>query len=288
LINSAQAKGLTLSIDDALNVPKQLIGDSLRLRQVLINLLGNAIKFTERGSVNLIISLQHLNNQAARLLFSVKDTGIGIDPDLQNKLFLPFSQLDDGYSRNFQGTGLGLVISQELTQLMGGDINIDSCLGLGSCFSFELQLPVVPSIKAQPIIAATQTASNIEIAELSDLRILVVEDEPLNQKLVSLVLKRYGAEIVVANNGAEALKLLEQEAIDAVLMDLHMPIMNGYEATIEIRKQPQFATLPIIALTASVSEEAKQQCLATGMNDFIGKPFKVSELITKLKHGTAQ
>lgn len=288
LINAAQAKDLTLSIDSDQQVPQQLIGDSLRLRQVLINLLGNAIKFTEQGSVSLTISLQHLNNQAARLLFSVKDTGIGIDPDLQNKLFLPFSQLDDGYSRNFQGTGLGLVISQELTQLMGGDINIDSCLGLGSCFSFELQLPVVPSIKAQPIIAATQTASNIEIAELSDLRILVVEDEPLNQKLVSLVLKRYGAEIVVANNGAEALKLLEQEAIDAVLMDLHMPIMNGYEATIEIRKQPQFATLPIIALTASVSEEAKQQCLATGMNDFIGKPFKVSELITKLKHRTAQ
>ena len=287
-INAAQAKDLTLSIDSEQQVPQQLIGDSLRLRQVLINLLGNAIKFTERGSVSLIISLQHLNNQAARLLFSVKDTGIGIDPDLQNKLFLPFSQLDDGYSRNFQGTGLGLVISQELTQLMGGDIKIDSHLGIGSCFSFELQLPVVPSIQAQPIIAATQIPSNIEVTELSDLRILVVEDEPLNQKLVSLVLKRYGAEVVVANNGAEALKLLDQEAIDAVLMDLHMPIMNGYEATIEIRKQPQFATLPIIALTASVSEEAKQQCLATGMNDFIGKPFKVSELITKLKHRTAQ
>ena len=287
-INAAQAKDLTLSIDSEQQVPQQLIGDSLRLRQVLINLLGNAIKFTERGSVSLIISLQHLNNQAARLLFSVKDTGIGIDPDLQNKLFLPFSQLDDSYSRNFQGTGLGLVISQELTQLMGGDIKIDSHLGIGSCFSFELQLPVVPSIQVQPIIASTQTASNIEIAELSGLRILVVEDEPLNQKLVSLVLKRYGAEVVVANNGAEALKLLDQEAIDAVLMDLHMPIMNGYEATIEIRKQPQFATLPIIALTASVSEEAKQQCLATGMNDFIGKPFKVSELITKLKHRTAQ
>jgi len=287
-INAAQAKDLTLSIDSEQQVPQQLIGDSLRLRQVLINLLGNAIKFTEQGSVSLTISLQHIDNQAARLLFSVKDTGIGIDPDLQNKLFLPFSQLDDGYSRNFQGTGLGLVISQELTQLMGGDIKIDSHLGIGSCFSFELQLPVVPSIQVQPIIASTQTASNIEIAELSGLRILVVEDEPLNQKLVSLVLKRYGAEVVVANNGAEALKLLDQEAIDAVLMDLHMPIMNGYEATIEIRKQPQFATLPIIALTASVSEEAKQQCLATGMNDFIGKPFKVSELITKLKHRTAQ
>ena len=288
LINAAQAKGLTLSIDSEQQVPQQLIGDSLRLRQVLINLLGNAIKFTEQGSVSLTINLQHIDNQAARLLFSVKDTGIGIDPDLQNKLFLPFSQLDDGYSRNFQGTGLGLVISQELTQLMGGDIKIDSRLGLGSCFSFELQLPFVPSIQPQPIIAATPTPSNTKALELSDLRILVVEDEPLNQKLVSLVLKRYGAEIVVANNGAEALKLLEQEAIDAVLMDLHMPIMNGYEATIEIRKQPQFATLPIIALTASVSEEAKQQCLATGMNDFIGKPFKVSELITKLKHGTAQ
>jgi signal transduction histidine kinase/ActR/RegA family two-component response regulator len=288
LINAAQAKGLSLSINSDLNLPKQLIGDSLRLRQVLINLLGNAIKFTEQGSVNLTITLQQLDEQAASLLFSVKDTGIGIDPKFQDKLFLPFSQLDDSYSRNFQGAGLGLVISKELTQLMGGDIKIDSCLGLGSCFSFELQLPVVPSIQAQPIIAATPTASNTKALELSDLRILVVEDEPLNQKLVSLVLKRYGAEVVVANNGAEALKLLEQEAIDAVLMDLHMPIMNGYEATIEIRKQPQFATLPIIALTASVSEEAKQQCLATGMNDFIGKPFKVSELITKLTHCTAQ
>ncbi len=291
LINAAQAKDLILSIVSAPEIPQQLIGDSLRLRQVLINLVGNGIKFTERGSVNLTITLQQLDEQAASLLFSVKDTGIGIDPKLQDKLFLPFSQLDDGYSRNFQGTGLGLVISQELTQLMGSDIKIKSHLGIGSCFSFKLQLPVVPLIQSKPhnhtVLTSTQTL-NKESGELSGLRILVVEDEPLNQKLVTLVLQRYGADTVLANNGQEALALLKQESVAAVLMDLHMPIMNGYEATIEIRKLAQFATLPIIALTASASEEAKQQCLAAGMNDFIGKPFKADELITKLKHWTAK
>ena len=285
LNGAAQAKGLTLSIGSTLNLPEQLIGDSLRLRQVLANLLGNAIKFTERGSISLTISLQHIDDKALRLLFSVKDTGIGIDPDLQNKLFLPFSQLDDGYSRNFQGAGIGLVISQELVALMGSHIKVESKLGLGCCFSFELLLPYVQLTQPKPIVLTTPPPK-AALAELSNLRILVVEDDILNQKYVNILLKRYGAESIVANNGEEALALLKQEPIDAVLMDLHIPIMDGYETTTEIRKLALFANLPIIALTASVSEEAKQQCLAAGMNDFIGKPFKADELIAKLKHWT--
>ena len=266
------------------------LGDSLRLRQVLVNLLGNAIKFTEQGSVTLTINVQYIDVHALRLLFSVKDTGIGIDPQLQHKLFSPFSQLDDSYSRHFQGTGLGLVISQELVQLMGGVIEVDSTLGLGSCFSFELLLPIMPIIEHQSIKSPAldaQTPTNIVMAELEGLTILVVEDEPLNQKLVNLVVTNNGANCIIASNGREALTLLGHQPIHAVLMDLHMPIMNGFEATAEIRKLSQFASLPIIALTASVSEETRQKCLATGMNDFIDKPLNVIELISKLKYWTS-
>lgn len=290
LINVAKSKHLTLSIFNDIKVPAQLIGDSLRLRQVLVNLLGNAIKFTEQGSVTLTINVQHIDVHAVRLLFSVKDTGIGIDPQLQHKLFSPFSQLDDSYSRHFQGTGLGLVISQELVQLMGGVIELESTLGLGSCFSFELLLPIMPSIEHQSIKSLALDApilTNTVQAELEGLTILVVEDEPLNQKLVNLVVTNNGANCIIASNGREALTLLGHQPIHAVLMDLHMPIMNGFEATAEIRKLSQFASLPIIALTASVSEETSQKCLATGMNDFIDKPLNIIELVSKLKYWTS-
>ena len=160
-LNAASSKGLDISVARAQNVPAILVGDSLRLRQVLINLLGNAIKFTERGSVNLICNLQQIEGTEARLLFSIMDTGIGIPSDAQDKLFQPFSQLDDGYTRNFGGTGLGLVISQELIQLMGSSITVESRFGLGSCFSFELLLPVV-SLSELDGSVSTDSLANVE------------------------------------------------------------------------------------------------------------------------------
>jgi len=278
-VKTAQLKGLALSLDVAENVPNNLIGDSTRLRQVLINLLGNAIKFTQQGAVTLSVTLQQLNATEARLLFSVIDTGIGISAEQQDKLFKPFSQVDDGFSRNFEGTGLGLAISQQLIQLMGSGITLVSKLKLGSCFSFELLLPLalLTTIDAPKLILDSQETA------LSGIKILVVEDDAFNQKIVNQVLTRCGANVTFADNGLEALAKLAQDAFDVVLMDLHMPIMNGFETILEIRKQARFAELPVIALSAGVTKEEKQRYLDVGMNDFIAKPINKLELLATLE-----
>jgi PAS domain S-box-containing protein len=284
--NTAQSKGLVLNIDIASDVPDYLIGDSIRLRQVLINLLGNGIKFTSQGTVALNISLQHFDDQQAKLLFAVTDSGIGITLEQQAKLFLPFSQVDDGYTRNYEGTGLGLVISQDLVQLMGSIIKVESYLGISSCFSFELQLPIAPLSTLAAIetpSSTVQSALRTETAALNGIKILVAEDDGLNQIIIRQVLKHLGASfIMMANNGSEVLSALEQDDFDVVLMDLHMPIMNGYDAAIEIRKFGRYAQLPIIALSAGITDEDKQRCMAAGMNDVMAKPINVEVLLSIL------
>jgi PAS domain S-box-containing protein len=276
----AQSKGLALSIDLANNVPAHLVGDSIRLRQVLTNLLGNAIKFTKQGSVTLSIKLLQHDDQKIRLLFAVTDTGIGIALEQQDKLFQPFSQVDNDFSRNFEGTGLGLVISQNIIQLMGSSIKLDSHVNLGSSFSFELVLPLADLSTIEPQVTSSIILNH---EPLSGVRILLAEDDAFNQMLINEVLENLGASVVIANNGFEALATLERESFDLVLMDLHMPTMNGYEATTEIRKQARYALLPVIALSASVTDENKRRCLATGMNDFAGKPIKTKELLPILQ-----
>jgi len=285
-INAAQSKGLALSIDLASHIPEFLIGDSVRLRQVLTNLLGNAIKFTQQGAVKLTINLHQLDDQQARLLFAVSDTGMGISAEQQAKLFKAFTQVDDGYDRNFEGTGLGLVISQDLVQLMDSSIKVDSHADLGSCFSFELLLPIAPLSIIDNIKAPTTSATSIlstETKTLNGIKILVAEDNTFNQMFIVEILERLGASIVLANNGVEVLAALDQNDFDVVLMDLHMPIMNGYEATIEIRKRPNYAQLPVIALSASVTDEDRQRSLAAGINDFVSKPINVNELVSTLQ-----
>jgi len=278
-VKAAQAKGLVLSLDIAKNIPDNLMGDSVRLRQVLINLVGNAVKFTPQGEVKLNITLQHLTATEARLLFSVQDTGIGISAAQQDKLFKPFSQVEDGFSRSFEGTGLGLVISQELIQLMGGHISLVSNPEFGSCFSFELLLPLVSQVTLEDSKPSLETEASV----LKGIKILVVEDDAFNQKIVNLLLSRYGASLTFADNGLEALAKLEQDTFDVVLMDLHMPAMNGFEATLEIRKQARYAQLPVIALSAGVTDEEKQSCLSVGMNDFVAKPINKVELLATLE-----
>jgi CheY-like chemotaxis protein len=278
-IHAAQTKGLTLTIDIETKVPNALIGDSQRLRQILINLLGNAIKFTQQGSVTLNISLQQLDDQQARLLFAVTDTGMGISAEQQAKLFLPFSQVDEGYARNFEGTGLGLTISQSFVQLMGANIMLDSDYGLGSCFSFELELPLVLAT-IEPKLTPTITQNS---EALSGVRVLVAEDDEFIKKIINAHLKRVGASIVLVNNGLEALAALDQQSFDIVLMDLHMPDMDGYETTVEIRKQARYAQLPVIAFSASIAEDDKRRCLASGMNGFVIKPINISALLATLK-----
>jgi len=280
-IHTANAKDLTLTIDIDPKVPDTLIGDNLRLRQILINLLGNAIKFTKQGSVTLSISLQQLDPNEVRLLFAVSDTGMGISTEQQDKLFLPFSQVDDSYARNYEGTGLGLTISQDLAQLMGSSIKLDSNLGLGSCFSFELTLPLVNLLTIDSQDTQTITLNS---KPLSGVRILVVENDVFIKKIINAELNRLGANVVLANNGPEAFEALAQQAFDIVLMDLYMPNMDGFEITLEIRKQTRYAQLPIIAFSTSVTEEDRQRCLAVGMNDFISKPINVNELLSILTH----
>jgi len=280
LVNTAQKKGLSLTIDIERKIPDTFIGDSLRLRQVLINLLGNAIKFTQQGSVTLTISLQQLNVTEARLLFAVTDTGMGISAQQQDKLFQPFSQVDDGFSRNFEGTGLGLTISQDLVQLMGSSIKLDSHVGLGSCFSFELILPLENLSTTKSQVSPT---ISLKPEPLRGVRILVAEDDAFNQTVIFKMLKYYGARTVMTNNGLEALEALEQNLFDIVLMDLHMPAMNGYEATLAIRKQARYAQLPVIALSASVTETDRQRCWESGMNAFIAKPINKHELLSTLQ-----
>ena len=284
-INSANNKDLNLTINVANNVPEYLIGDNVRIRQVLINLLGNAIKFTNQGEVTLNISLQQLDETQALVLFAVTDSGIGIAQEQQDKLFLPFSQVDDGYARNYEGTGLGLVISQDLVKMMNSLIKVDSHLDLGSSFSFELMLPLVSLSTLETIKTGANPSSLItETEDLKGIRVLVAEDDAFNQKIIKQVLKRLGVSIIVlANNGSEALSALEQDDYDVVLMDLHMPIMNGYEASTEIRKNPRYAQLAVIALSASVTEEDRQRSLAAGMNDFISKPINVNTLLSTVQ-----
>ena len=286
----AEDKFLDFSIEVLPDVPRNLVGDALRLQQVLSNLLGNALKFTEHGKVTLKIGIKQTSNEQATLLFCVEDTGIGIAKENIVKLFQPFSQVDNSISRRFGGTGLGLSISHTLLQLMGSDISVESTPGKGTTFSFELVLGI--TTQTTPHEAARynryQEAGALSSGLrdrgqlLAGARILVAEDDTINQQVAREFLELSGITVVIANNGKEMLELLDQGPFDAVLMDVHMPVMDGIEATRRIRAQPRFAHLPIIALTADIASEGRENYLSGGMNDFIAKPIHPEQLITAL------
>ncbi|MDP2903379.1 MAG: PAS domain S-box protein [Methylovulum sp.] len=277
----AKEKALDFSMDVAPDVPRGLIGDSQRLQQIIINLLGNAIKFTERGKVTLKITLQQTDKLQVRLLFCVIDTGIGMSAHDREKLFKAFSQVDDSNTRRYGGTGLGLAISQNLLQLMGGEFIVESMPGKGSSFCFELVFGVSSSPSQQPSKTRTPTYEESSNS-LAGTRILVAEDNLINQQVVREFLNLCGITVEIANNGQEALALLNNKDFDAVLMDIHMPGMDGFEATRLIRSQARFAALPIIALTAGVTKEEREHCLDSGMDDFIAKPIIPKKLIATL------
>jgi len=285
----AQAKRLNLQLRVSDNTPRELIGDALRLQQILANLLSNALKFTERGLITLDISSTNLTETSCRLLFSMQDSGIGIAEDDLEKLFKPFSQIDDTISRRFGGTGLGLAICQSLLNLMGSQLQANSSPGQGSTFSFELALPVAgaDAAHAKPLRSSPRpgTLSDDLAALGSNLlgaRILVAEDNPINQQVVREFLQLSGMIVTLADNGEAAIQYLAQQAFDAVLMDVHMPLLDGMAATRQIRAQPEYAQLPIIALTAGVTEDERENYLACGMNDFIAKPIVPEKLFATL------
>ena len=276
LINN---KPLALHVKIDRQVPNALLGDPLRLEQVLLNLIGNAIKFTETGTVTVQVQLLTLKNNQAGLQFSVTDTGDGIPEEQQSRIFEAFCQADNSTTRNFGGTGLGLSICKQLVEAMGGSIGVDSRPGSGSSFYFMLSLEV----SQQP--AKTPPPKKLDADKcpaFAQATLLLVEDNRINQEVMVEVLSYHGIAVDVATNGLEAIAMIAEKDYSAVLMDYAMPLMDGLEATRIIHADPRFAALPIIAMTANVLPEDRKRCLACGMNDHIGKPIDWSTFFPTL------
>jgi signal transduction histidine kinase/PleD family two-component response regulator len=282
----AQESALRLTLERDPDLPQFLIGDSGRLRQVLLNLISNALKFTEKGGITVTVQCVagREKSKEARLRFAVADTGIGIPDEAKDKLFQSFYQADKSISRRFGGTGLGLSICRKIVELQGGQIGFDSAVGIGSKFWFELGF-ALPAGAAQPS-ASVPTAPASAVAGL---RVLLAEDNEVNQKVAASLLQRAGHSVRIANNGLEVLDILQRDAgFDVVLMDMHMPEMDGLEATRAIRKlDGPAADLPIVALTAAGALSDVQTCFDAGMNYFLVKPFRMERLQSVLMEMSA-
>jgi signal transduction histidine kinase/CheY-like chemotaxis protein len=266
----ARDKGLSFELQLADNLPGAIVGDATRLRQILVNLIGNAIKFTEKGRVELRVNCVDRTNDRAVMHFTVADTGIGIDSAALERLFKPFTQADNSMSRRYGGTGLGLAISMRLAQAMGGALQVQSTLNQGT--TFRLILPCkLPEVTVAP--ARTDEAPRFVTPKLSG-RVLVVEDDLVNQQVIDLFLKKLQVTIKFAGDGEAAITAATTESFDLVLMDCQLPGIDGLEATRRIREKLAGKPLPIIALTANASTHVREACLAAGMNDFLTKPVR--------------
>ncbi|KLN63457.1 ATP-binding protein [Vibrio sp. VPAP30] len=293
----ATQKELTYRCNIDSGLPDCVNGDPARLKQVLNNLVGNALKFTEQGFVELKVTTS-ISEEAKLLYIEVKDSGIGIHKDKLEAIFEKFQQADGSTTRQYGGTGLGLAISQKIVEMMGGELKVISELGLGSSFYFAIPLHVsratTTSVQTQPI-PVQQNLINFKpkppnTPELvvhqkvsQGVSVLIVEDTRVNQQIIKGMLNLLGIEAVIASNGKEAIDLCEQQTFDAILMDCHMPIMDGYEATKTLRDRNGWTkTVPIIAITANVMKEHREQCYEAGMNDFLSKPVQPEQISSTL------
>ncbi len=288
----AHQKGLDLACRVQPDVPDALVGDAGRLRQIVINLLGNAIKFTDRGGIVVEVSIVGGEPQAAagrqaaevELRLAVADTGIGISAEKQRLIFDAFSQADNSITRQYGGTGLGLTISSRLVALMGGRLSVESVTGRGSTFWFTTGLGHQRPSSKNPVLAPLARRETEQVDR--PLRVLLAEDNPVNQVLAIRLLEKRGHSVAVAGNGREALDATEQQIFDVVLMDLEMPEMSGLEATAAIRRREQRtgAHLPIIAMTAHAMTGDRERCLAVGMDTYVSKPVRADELYAALEN----
>jgi signal transduction histidine kinase/ActR/RegA family two-component response regulator len=294
---AARRKGLQLTVDLAPEANSVVYGDGMRLRQVLLNLLGNAVKFTDRGEIALRVECTDSDEEMIGFRFSIRDTGKGIKAENQASIFELFSQEDGSTTRRFGGTGLGLAICKQLVELMGGEIGVSSVPDQGSTFWFAVRLRRADAI-AEPLRiqenmrkkAALMSASTGRQAEHRPvrhrIRTLLVEDNPVNLRLVQTILAKLGCEVTVANDGREALAAFQAGPYDVVFMDCQMPVMDGFEATRAIREWERRNVRPrtlIVALTANALEAARERCLAAGMDDYLSKPFRMKELADIVK-----
>jgi CheY-like chemotaxis protein/HPt (histidine-containing phosphotransfer) domain-containing protein len=277
----ARSKGLELRFTLAGEVPDQLLGDRCRLRQVLINLVGNALKFTERGSVALEVAVEQQQADECRLCFAVRDTGIGIPADRLEAIFAPFEQVDSSTARRFGGTGLGLPIACRLVSLMGGQVQVQSVLGQGSTFSFTACLRQAHGTEGAGAEGNPVAGPGACGPTQPRLRILLADDNDVNQRISMALLERQGHQVHLVGNGQDALAALASEPpFDVVLMDVQMPGMDGLQATAALRRQeaPTGRRVPIIALTAHAMQGDRERCLAAGMDGYVTKPISGATL----------
>jgi CheY-like chemotaxis protein/HPt (histidine-containing phosphotransfer) domain-containing protein len=279
----AMAKGLGLSMNLSPGTPLWVRGDPTRLRQILFNLIGNAIKFTDKGSVSVIGSHRDIGDGALELRFEVRDTGIGINEEARAKLFSRFSQADSSTTRKFGGTGLGLAICKQLAELMGGEIGVVSQPGRGSAFFFTVQCKLGEA-PAEPHATEADAASSLG----RKLRVLVAEDNSVNQLFIKMMLVRLGHFVDVVANGVEAVEAVKRVPYDLILMDIQMPEMDGPTATKVIRRLDRsISRIPIIALTANAMVGQREEYLCAGMDDYVSKPIERSLLLAAMARVTA-
>jgi signal transduction histidine kinase/ActR/RegA family two-component response regulator len=288
-IIKAEEKGLLfkLDIDSALR-RKVIFGDPTRLTQIIFNLTSNAIKFTAMGSVGVRVTCIEDRHNNITVSFSVKDTGIGIKKENLESIFEPFTQESITTTRQYGGTGLGLAIVKRLLELQGVKMHVHSVVNQGSEFSFNMEFPVSTEAVAPPVQKQKiqQSAPETDIFGTANLRVLIAEDNPVNVMLMKKLFSKWQIVPTIAENGERAVEIMQYGNFDIILMDLQMPIMNGFDATIEIRKMPDpaKANIPIIALTASALFDIKDQVTSAGMDDYVAKPFKPDELMEKIQN----
>ena len=272
-------------------VPSVVLGDSHRLRQVLLNLISNSVKFTEKGSISVAVGIDSVNDDIAELAFTVADTGVGISKDAQEKLFSPYTQGSVEVARKYGGTGLGLAICRRLVELMGGDIGVESMVGAGTTFRFTVPLTIHQPSDAWEPESRTAVAPTVgeQAPSSRSLRILQVEDNATNRTVVEKIVTRAGHDVVSVENGLEALAAVEEGGYDIIIMDRHMPQMDGNEATVRIRKLDGIErSLPIIGLTAGATKAEIDFCLEAGMNVVLTKPLNSNELLAVLARLTSE
>ena len=280
----AEEKNIDLTLDYLPEIPKLVMGDAKRIRQIIVNLLNNALKFTEQGSI--LMKVDYQTNQEGKAFFHVvvKDSGICIEKGKHGYIFEKFSQIESIHQRKQQGTGLGLAITKQLVERIGGNITVESEPGIGSAFNFTLPLPLQDASQVRPVNAQDSIFGCKMLNEKLNMSILLVEDNLINQRVVKLMLDGVGCQLDIANDGQEALRLLKNnKQYDTILMDIGLPDMDGFEVTAKIRENPAYKNIPIIAMTAHALECDIRKCYATGMSNIIIKPIRYEELFELLK-----